>query len=694
MGNASDNPTAGLPTLLVLPAILFVAYGAPLYWPPPATLPAWEAEAGFIARLFPGVPGAWIVLRLLALVAGTALWIALLRPVLPEPPIAPSWRFAHRCWRARAAVGWATLLVVATPWVHSFSLSLQLAFLAALFVPALLLRQPSALQPLRAQAPQVFRLIAPPLIVVAVWATRFLWLDAGGVEAAIAVDQWRAFVAALRFVAEGKNFWTDRYDPEFPGLGGAVFLSQGVPLWALGLIPPSLESMQWAQMATTALAALVLAWLVGARFGGLAAALAVAGFLFSPYMHFATIAPSPFVFAPAVTILLLACWNSFRATGSQAALAAAGPIGGLALTHPSLIPAAGFLGLLFLSRLRGKWSSCRVGIICATAGLLATFFPTVPNVFNVREMMHHLAFHGNAAWLDLTLLGQRTILLMAEGRMEDVRQWPGIVAGAFLSPVAHSRLHIRLWGDGIFDPVTAVLFTCGFATALFAARHSMEAREMLGLFLAALAPAFTSPVERVDIVHAAALPVPVVLLAARGFAAASLRVSPGLRAGVVALACLAGEILVHIVNPRILSASAVSIAFESLRPQDAPRAVLLDYPADFSIDVRWLHVGPLSAHGWREPVGYLRLDGAVVPAEVLVADGKDVTFWSPGLEEDLRLARSLCERWPHLALFRITDRAQLGFVWAAGLGSTRWKPGLERSRWRRVECREILQPHS
>lgn len=684
---------------VVFPALLFSVYGVPLFYPPPATLPAWDAHAGFFGRLFPGVPAWWIVVRLAALASGTALWVYLARSALvPQNPSRQETACAVPTgWRAQTAVGWASALVILSPWAEAFTVSLQLTFVATLLVPSLLLQRldlRSATYRMRAQ----LHLLVPAALVVSVWIGSFLVFDFGSLEAAIAVDQWRGFVDALKFAAEGKNFLTDRYDPEFPGLGAVPFLIQAVPLWALNLVPPSLASMQLAHMATAAFSAGALAFLVVGRFGPLAAAVAAAGFLFSPYMHFITTAPTPFLFGPLLTLLLLACWHCFRGSRSQAPLAAAGPVAGLAATHPGLIPIVGFFGLLFLLRLRHTWKSYWVGLACATAGLFAVLVPALPKVFTLADMAQLFGFHGNAAWLDLTLLGQRTILLMAEGRLEDVRNWSDIAVGAFLAPLAHSRLHIRLWGDTIFDPLTSVLFSAGVVTALLTVRRNREARETLGLLLAALAPAFTSPVDRVDIVHAVALPVPVALLAAQGFAVMSSGLLPRhamwFGAALATLSCFGGTTLTHGVNPRILSASSVALAFESLRSEDGSRVVLLDYPADFSIDVRWLYVGPLSAFGWQRPVGYLRIAEGSVPWEELVANGKDLLMWSPGVEEDFRLTQSLCTEGLHVTLFRVQDRAQLGHVWIARLSSTPWSPNLEKRRWHTVKCGEILQPHS
>ena len=61
-----------------------------------------------------------------------------------------------------------------------------------------------------------------------------------------------------------------------------------------------------------------------------------------------------------------------------------------------------------------------------------------------------------------------------------------------------------------------VVFGLGLIACVRAARREAGARLVLVLLLATLAPAFVSPVDIVDIVHAAAISVPVALLAAAG----------------------------------------------------------------------------------------------------------------------------------------------------------------------------------
>ncbi len=540
--------------------------------------------------------------------------------------------------------------------------------------------------------------LGAPLVVVAVWVAWSLAGEVGGLEASRTVDQWRAFVDALLFAARRGNLLAERYDTELSNLAALPFLFQGPPFWALGLGEPSLPSLQLHQVLWLAVAGLSLAAITASFLGPLPAAFAAASFLFSPFTHLMAVSAAPFVFGPVMTVALLLAWRSFARTASPAALAAAGPLAGLAALYPSMIPIVAAVGLHFLARLRSTWSALHGAWVAGAVGLFAAVLPAFFHVFSLAEAGHYLSFHGKAAYLDLALLGQASVLLMEEGRTMDIRRPADIAIGALLAPFAHSRLHIRIWGDTIFDPLTSLLFAFGLATSIHSLPRNPNARTMLGLFVASLVPSFVSPVDRVDVVHSVALAIPVALIAAAGLANVLDHLMPTLRlpAALVAalLSALSGHWLVHRVNPYILSASATGIALESLAPAEEERAVFLDYPAGFHPDVRWLYVGPMTAYAGRRPVGYWRWQGSTLPVQQFLRDGKDLVFWSPGLEHDLAVSRSLCAQVPGVTLFELRDPAALGRVWAANLSTARWEPRLEGGRWRLVGCGELPHSHS
>ncbi|MCX8072308.1 MAG: hypothetical protein N3C12_07650 [Candidatus Binatia bacterium] len=670
--------------------LLFLYYALPLLWPPPAQFTEWNPQAHVLGRLFPGVPTWWIATRLSALLLCTCLFARFyLRPFEDAAEFHPTPSVA--AWQERVALGLAVALFVAAPWVKHAGLPGQLAFLAGLFVPALCLWSPSP-RP-QQSAPTAVALLRPQLPVVLVtvaWVGFFVGVELGSLEATRAVDQWRAFVDALQFAARNGKLFGERYDAELPNLGALPFLFQGVPLWQLGLVEPSLASMQLAQMSWLAVAAAGLALLATRIGGALPALIGTTGFLFSPFTHYLAVLPAPFVFAPVVTVaLLLAVWR-FRLNGSRASLVCTGPLAAFGLTFPSVVPIVGVAGLAVLARWPSTWRTHRLTWVAGALIFSAALLPAIPEVFSLREGTHHFSFHGIAASLDRALLGQGSVLLMERSRSVDIRRPLDIVLGALLAPFAHPRLHIRLWTDAIFDPFTATLFALGLLACVHNFKRSATARELLILFLAALSPAFVSPVDLVDMVHAVSLGVPVALIAALGAGQILAHIPDATRPLVAALTslgcCTAGALLSHEIPQRWLCASSTGIAFESLAPRDAPRAVVIDYPAGFHHDVRWLYVGPMTAYGWALPVGYLRLEQPHLPVDQLVADGKDLVFWSPGLEEDFNVRKSLCRFYPGVVLFQVWDRAGLGHVWAARLSEAPWEPRVHARRWRLVAC--------
>jgi hypothetical protein len=667
----------------------------PLFFPPAARLPEWHPDADWAERLFPTVPAWWVGTRVAALLFA-AVWFARSLATLPPEftaitPAAPPSRTTER-----AALFSALALLLVAPWVPAMPPLACLFYALVLFLPAACLRAGVPSTRNQSSEPNRHRLlpVAASGAVIAAWLVVALVRERSGLEATRAVDHWRAFVDALLFLAGGGNFLADLYDREIPHLGAVPFLFQGVPFAQVGLGTLSLASVQAHQMCWLAVAAGGLAWLAAKTIAPLAAPFVAASFLASPFTHLMAVAPAPFVFGPVVTVALLAAWLAFTQRHSHAALASAGPLAGLAIHYPSVVPVVAVVGIDFLRRLPPSWATHRASWVTGALALVAAVIPAAPHLFDFSSSGHFLLFHGNAAWLDVALLGQGSVRLMEEGRAVDVRRFTDIVAGALLAPLAHSRLHIRIWGDTIFDPVTSVFFALGWMTCFRFARQSALARALLILWIATLLPSFVSPVDRVDIIHSVSLAVPVALLAALGLGqvltALPARLTVAVALGAAGASWLSGHTLVHRVNPRILAASAPGLALESLTPGGHDRAVLLDYPARYHADTRWLYVGPMSAYAGGRPAGYFRLpeDHALAVEEFLAAH-KDLVFWSPGLEQDFSLARRICADQPSATMFLLHDRAGLGKAWAARLGGAFWEPALPRDRWRAVPCDDV-----
>jgi hypothetical protein len=232
------------------------------------------------------------------------------------------------------------------------------------------------------------------------------------------------------------------------------------------------------------------------------------------------------------------------------------------------------------------------------------------------------------------------------------------------------------------------LIAVGLAACIRAARHSSAAKVLLLFFAVALAPAFASPVDVVDIVHAVTLPVPAALLAAAGFAVIARQLGTTHRSRVAAVAtiaiCVGGTLLFDVVNPRILPASSFGIMFSVLEPTEANRVVVVVYGPGFVRPTRTLFWGPITAFAGPRPVGYLEYDGGPLPD--LPAEGKDLLFWSHGYDLDMDVASAICARWPAATFYEIWDLARQGRVHAARVGGAPWQPRRADGRWSSWGC--------
>jgi len=658
-------------------------------------MPTMAPGPGVLARLFPGVPALWVAVRLLAL-ALAAVLLSRASGSMSHDPLAgtrPPEEHAARATLRRLALGVALLQALSAPWVGRLGPAGQAAYLGLLFAPAALLALARA-APGRRPAPGTWRGALATGVLIALWVVARLATDVGTPRAADAVDGWRGIFGLARFGAHRQNLLTDLWDPDLPGLGALPLFFMGAPVFQTGLLPFALGAAQVFQIGWLAATAAGIGVLARAVVGPGVAPIAVAVFLFAPYTRFVAVLPGPFLVGPLyATALALAALAAWRRR-SEAGLAALGALSGMALTFPGAIPVAFFLDCITLWSLRRDWRRCWVGGAAGLAVFIAVVAPAVPNVLTPARMDQHLGAHGSATLLESALLGQAPIGTFAVARATMVPQPLEIVAAALVEPFANPRTPIRLWGDAIFDPLGAVLLAIGLVTAARCARVSPAARFQLLLFAVALSPAFVSPVDRVDIVHAVALPVPVALLAATGFdvvrrrhaALPSPRGRPALAAAVTVGIAAGGTLLFDVVNPRILSASAPGIMFRALREDDAPRVVVLDYPSGYAIDVRWLFTGVISAYGGPAPVGYLQYGGGALPASELTAEGKDLLFWSPGLEADLHVREAVCRAWPGATLYEIHDEAGLGRSLATRTGDAAWTPAVSAQRWRPRAC--------
>lgn len=665
--------------------VLASIYAAPLFWPPAAETWAVRPDASLLVRLFPGVPPGWIVLRLGALLAAAALLGVAGLGALPDPlrPAATRSRDA-RSWLRGLALCVAVGQLAWAPWSRALGPVGQLVYALLLALPPLLLALPIRVrwQPFR------WRRRLPIALVILAWAGLTLWVDLESVRLAYAVDGWRGIVDIHRFAAQGKNLFADLFDPELPGLGAAFLLFLGMPAYQTGWLPVGNGLLQVFQVLALAAAAAGVASLARRFVGRGVAVVAVAVFLFSPYTRFVALVPGPFVAGPVYGVAIVLCALAAARRRSEAALAALGGLSGLALTFPGVAPVGGLFVAGALWSLRREWRRVRFGLAIGLASFLAVAVPAIPEVITPARMLQHLGGHGVVALIEPALLGQLPVSALAEARAVQVSRPLDVLAGALLLPFAHPRLAIRLFGDAIFDPLGAILVAVGLVASVRSAFGSPGARWLLVFYLAALSPAFVSPVDLVDVVHAVVLPVPVALLAAAGCAVLRRRLL-GWRwrrfvAPVAALAAAAGGIaLFDVVNPRIVPASSMAILLRAMPPAASERVLVLDYPADYAFDARWLFTGAMTALGGPRPIGYLGFGGGALPAAGLATAGKDILAWSPGLERDLRVRDAVCRAWPRASLLEIEDATGLSRVLVAFREGDPWRP---EARSRRSDC--------
>ena len=522
------------------------------------------------------------------------------------------------------------------------------------------------------------------------WVAWCLAHDLNSPRVADVVDGWRGWLDVLSFVRHDKNVLTDLFDPEAPGIGAAVMFFDGLPLFHANLVALSFRAVQVLQIFWVAVTALGIGLLASRRMTGIAApSVAVAAFLFAPFTRLTSIFPMVFMLGPLYSTALALCAVAVWRWRSNAALAALGAVAGVASTYPSVVPVVALVGVVTLWILRASWRELSTGLVVGTAAFAAVVIPALPNVLTPARMLNvHVRWDGVIQLIDPALLGQLPVRSFTQFPPGFVSRPLDVALAALLVPFAHPRMAVRLVGDVIFDPVATVLLAVGVAVCLRSVTSSSAARILLLFAVAALVPAAVSPVNVVDVIHAVALPVPLALLAATGFVAVHrcARVRRRLAAVATGSPIAAGGVwLFDVVNPRILAASSLGLMFRSVDVDDASRVVFIDYPRDFGAEVRkGFFTGPITYFGARRPFGYLQYDEEDgLPADDLAAEGKNILFWSWGIEKDPRVSAAVCARWPAATLFEIWDDAHLGRAMAADIAGGGWSPQVPADRWTR-----------
>jgi hypothetical protein len=696
--DTSSPPAARAPQVRVWLAVVLLAIAAALpFMPPPATplLPP-QPDASLLARLFPGIPTAWIFARLGALAIGSLLAATSFPPRLPLPvsalrPGAP----------IPAPPGlWAALLLAIAHLAAALSVSRldrtgQALYALAGFAPAAVLwaanRGSATRQPATGSAGAQWGAIA---LLIAIWLALRVpraWHAPGVADS---IDTWVNFGWLVSTADDGSNLLTSGPQPGVTNLH-LVFL--GVPLLGAGRIPPSLGWIQAVQGLGVAASAALLAAIVTSLVNRNAALVATATLLFSPFVLALPYVPTAFGVLCALILWTLWLALRLRASASAAALACLGALGGIATTIPQMVPFAVLAGLITLVFLLRGPRLPAIAWLTATASFLALALPGFPTPATFEAMRAaYLDVCGQWAGLEAILLGQQSPYappvwdLWQAGR-------PGpfdIVLGTLLAPFATPRTALRLWADVYLEPVGACAIALGIAQCLRALRRDRRALILLGVLALAALPGLTSAYDRASLTRPIGLPLVAAGFAGLGFEAMRRALLPRANAAraasaVAAVIALGGLALFDIVIPRLLPRSDLGIALRVLEPgRPAGGVIVLAHGGRDDLD--WLHVERIARYAPALPLPSRRYEG---PESLLARVGDErpdaeLFFYSPALDQDRGVTRAICTRWPGAALYSFWDEAGLSRVLAARPAGAGWQPTWSRERWTQLHCGE------
>jgi hypothetical protein len=667
-------------------AVLLGAYAVPLFAPPGATPPAPVLpDATLAERLFPGVPSAWVLVRLACLAAGAVLAAAgaprLLAGRAGGPDAGASWS-PRRLGALRWVAVVAGLQAVAALFAAHFDRSMQLAFIACLFLPTLLvlaLERPALPRPSGGTTTLGLRVMV--LAVMASWT--LLWVPIAWRSSWMAnfADGNGTFEMLLRMNRPEYNLLTHTV---IHGQTGLYAVVDGAG-W-LGAFGREI-TVAWVQGVhiVGALVAGAVTGLAASRLVGPSAApVATAALLFSPIAMLETLFMGPNflgqLLAAAMVVLLLSIHERRCAT----AMAAIGPIAGMAGTFPhmALVAYPSLALAVFLGR-RGRLplAARAVGVF----GFAAVVMPGLPAMLQIEE---NLSFY-NLQGVEWTSLEARTFGLIEPdlGKTQMMSGAPApfdALAGALLSPFATPRTPMRVLGDAMYDPLAAALIAVGLAGCL--RRPTRRALALVALLLLSVLAAGITIYDRYSVFRLLSSPLPAALLAAVGFEALRRQVAPRRSPAALAGACvlamaLGGWTLTTRIHPTILSRSVTGIAIEALAPADRDDATVV---LSFGWGPRYLDELADPPISW-----FIYDERNAGPASLARPDGEPVTpllLWNPGLEEHANLADSICRRWPGSTLFTLFDESRLSRVFAARPAGPGWRPSLPEGQWSQQPC--------
>ncbi len=635
--------------LSFLTATLLVALAGLAWWAPASAPPLPPAaDAALAARLFPGVPASWILLRLVVTVAAIAATARL--------AFAAAWNWPERPHPAAAeaapsfvvpvALGLALGHAALWPWVRQAPLLLQGTWTLASVLPVLPLAFGAQRRGERDLVPglQRFAWLAP----VALWFVWRVLLAPDRLRLADTVDTWLGLERA-RTVAEGAvGLFGDAF---LAGAPNTYMVLEGVPFFSLFGAVPTATSMTVVHGLWWAMAAALLGDVVGRRSGGILGCLAAAALLFSPFALHTNVSMLPIFLGPLATASFVWLIDRRLRDGSLWPLALAGPLVGLSLGVPALVPIAGIATLTFLWDLRARERRLRALAIFLLP-LLSLAWPAVPNAATVGRMVADYTT-GSGVWviLERALMGQVAPAYVVEGWHAGAAPLLDVPLAALLSPWLAARTPMRAWGDNLYDPLTAVAFAVGLLLALRESRRRPEAAWLVAALALVMAPGLLSSYDRPSHTRMLCAPVLWAIFAAAGIDALSRLVAERPRArALVAWTLVAGVLAVglfDVADARRLERSFLSVAIETAAATNAPALVVRHgQPGDLS----WLH--------------FDRIAEALAPPNLALVDAREAAaalavpgalFVSPGLEQAEGVVGALCRQVPEATVLVVED---------------------------------------
>lgn len=696
--------------------LLLLAYVLPIYVPPPpvAYTPA-TVDTPMVTRLFPQVPAWWVMGRLLAVLLGA--WLVtgngkhgLLR--LPRWRTAPAGYIEP--WTLRAAFVAALTHVCLLPFARELPYAIKSLYVLWIFVPTAILiaGNLASRQHRRPRSPIWRRTAGLTAGLLTTWIVVRLIASWHSPVAADSVDMFRTLGGLVRLATTGADFMTESMgikegvgDIEVRGVNAVQLFFCGLPLLRLLSHSPCLWWMQVASAWWLGIGGLSVAALGALLFGRRAAAPAMVAFLFAPFLLMIQIIPIPTV---GICLATLLAWLpvQFRYTGSPIPLVLLGGIAGFTATLPSLTCLTGF-SLAFVAW--GLWQGQRVAplaVATASASLLAMLLPNVPTQ---RAVLEAFEWYVTKNWP--MAIGEAAV----QGQISPtIADWmtvdpPGslvILAGTVLSPFVIPRQPIKLWGDTLFEPLSAALAAVGLLLTLRrAGRGNTAAWYLLALLAATMVPGFVSSYDRASLTRIYGTLVPVALMAALGLNHLLRHLQqPRTRRWAAALTAVAitasGLVVFDVVHPRILAASSYGIFMRTVDPTVLDRTAFLtvDGPATSSDESEhqrrhweadWLrahhpYIADLTRCAPRRPVPIVAVQNSRGLA------GKELLFWNPALDQTVQMTeRHVCQRWPQAVLFTIADRSGLSRLYGAQVGGPAWQPSAPPDKWSQRRCGEV-----